>query len=282
MRIVLKTLFNCTAPGQLRADGVPSSEIPGIYGHVAGYLGVVEPQMRKALHIHMLVQLLGFADPEDIFDHGEFEDVFRRVWRFVASICFRSTESFARYLEEPAAMETLQQQILLPLTKKQRDMIGSARVQDSIGAQMRARGQDTLPATTEPLQAMRFFSPTLYANKEVSASEWCTQATREVFHGTRKTGNHVCRAEVCHKGRVGKMGFCRMFFWHWRRFLGQQGKAKAKRVHGLPLQDAWGGHGSPPVHDAPPFVGMPRLEVCFVVYSANLVTLQISLFIKSG
>ena len=274
VRIVLKTLFNCTAPGELHADGVPSGETPGIHGHVAGYLGVVEPQMRKALHIHMLVQLLGFADPEDIFSQDQFEDVFRRVWCFVASICFRSTEGFARYLGEPAAMETLQQQILLPLSKKQRDMIGPARVQDSIDAQLRARRQDALPAAPEALQAMRFFVPEAYADGRVLSPDWCRQATREIFHGTRKTGNHVCRAEVCHKGRVGKMGFCRMFFWHWRRGVGQDGKTKAKRVHGLPLQEAWDGRGSPPVHDAPPFLGLPGLEVRSVVSSAIHATFQ--------
>ena len=36
-----------------RSDYLPTHTASGIVGHVAGYSGVVEPQMRKALHIHM-------------------------------------------------------------------------------------------------------------------------------------------------------------------------------------------------------------------------------------
>ena len=52
----------------------------------------------------MLVQLLGFSHPRDLFEAGNFVDVFRRVWSFVASICFRSQEGFAAYLGTQAGM----------------------------------------------------------------------------------------------------------------------------------------------------------------------------------
>ena len=57
--------------------------------------------MRETEHFHMLVQLLGFSHPRDFFEAGNFVDVFRRVWSFVASICFRSQEGFAAYLGTP-------------------------------------------------------------------------------------------------------------------------------------------------------------------------------------
>ena len=67
------------------------------------------------LHMHVLIQLHGFAHPEDLFGRRTLTDTVRRVWHFVASICFRSTEAFAAYLGEDAAMDALQVQPLLSL-----------------------------------------------------------------------------------------------------------------------------------------------------------------------
>ena len=131
VRLVIKLLFNCADKPGVNRDNIAAGEVPGAFGHVRAYLGVVEPQMRKALHIHMLVQLLGFAHPDDIIGSEVLPVVFRRVWYDVASICFRSPEAFAQYLTEPAAMEALREQPFLPLTKKQRGMIGEARVREA-------------------------------------------------------------------------------------------------------------------------------------------------------
>ena len=105
VRLVIRTLFNCADKPGLSADGVPANEVLGVFGHVRAYSGVVEPQMRKALHLHMLIQLLGFAHPQDLFANDVLPDTFRRLWHYVASICFRSTEAFAAYTNEDAAME---------------------------------------------------------------------------------------------------------------------------------------------------------------------------------
>eukprot|EP00959_Pyramimonas_sp_CCMP1952_P076283 1593988-Pyramimonas_sp.AAC.1 len=57
VRLVMRTLFNCTdTPDNLHCDGIAANTLPGIFGHVRAYLGVVEEQMRKALHVHMLIQ----------------------------------------------------------------------------------------------------------------------------------------------------------------------------------------------------------------------------------
>ena len=104
VRLVIATLFHCTKPGRPFADCLPTETEPGIFDHIAGYLGVVEPQLRKALHIHMLLQLLGFADPRDVFADGRFVERFRRMWLFVASICFRSTEAYAAHMNVPRGL----------------------------------------------------------------------------------------------------------------------------------------------------------------------------------
>ena len=76
-----------------------------------------------------------------------------------------------------------------------------------------------------------------------------------------KTGNHICRADVCYKGRIGKLGFCRMLFWHWVQYTTKKGERGARRQHGMPLLPRWNGTRDPPVHAAPPQYGLPAFEV---------------------
>ena len=262
VRLTIEALFNCVPPGKTYPDGLPSHTEPGVFGHVAAYLGVVEPQMRKALHIHMLIQLLGFAHPEDIFGSGRLQDVFRRFWYFAASICFRSSEAFGVYMHEATAQAVLAQEPLLPITKKQRDMIGQAQAQASIAAQCDARGLTKPPEGQPRMMPKSFFISETYGDATLSSAAWSSAAMRDVLTATAATGNHVCRSDVCHKGRIGRMGFCRMFFWHWAQLTKGSGDVGAVRRHGMPLQRRWDGNGSPPFHAAPPFNGLPALEMC--------------------
>ena len=133
---MIQTLFHCSAPGTPFADCLPTETEPGIFGHISGYCGVVEPQLRKALHFHCMIQLFGFSHPRDLFRDGAFVERFRRMWYYVASIVFRSTEGYAAYTHEHAAFEALQQEPLLPITPKQRGMIGKERADQSIHAQL--------------------------------------------------------------------------------------------------------------------------------------------------
>ena len=130
-----------------------------MFGHVRAYLGVVEEQMRKALHIHMLVQLVGFAHPDDLFKNDRLASTFRRLWYYVASVTFRSTEAFVHYLDTPAAAAALATLPLLPLTKSQRERIGSARCAESNDAQTAARGLDVPPARSGDVPAFPPFLP---------------------------------------------------------------------------------------------------------------------------
>eukprot|EP00973_Karenia_brevis_P080236 11130315-Karenia_brevis.AAC.1 len=88
----------------------------------------------------MLVQLLGVSHPDDLFNNDFLPTVFPRLWYFVASISFRSIEAFAHYLRVPEAMSGLRE--MLPLTKKQCNMIDEERVQECMKAQLQARGSD--------------------------------------------------------------------------------------------------------------------------------------------
>ena len=261
VKLVIRTLFNCDDKPGASPDSVPAHAAPGVFGHVRAYLGVVEPQMRKALHIHMLVQLVGFGHPDDIFGSDSLPSVFRRLWYFIASICFRSTEAFADYLGVDAAMDALRQEPLLPLTKKQQGMIGTSRTKESQQAQLKARGSNVLPANQAFNAPISYMVSPMHADSSVSANTWAQECVKSVAANTRKTGNHVCRPDVCHKGRIGAKGFCRMYFWHWSRSVNEKKDVIAKRAHGLLLQSRWDGCGPPPVLQGPPHHGLPALEI---------------------
>ena len=217
--------------------------------------------MRKALHIHMLIQLLGFGHPSDIFGSDLLPNIFRRLWYFIASICFRSTESFARYMQVDAAMTAVQKEPLLPLTKKQRGMIGEVRSMASEKAQLSARGLAELPSERPMYTPMSYSASEIHKDAGVCEHVWAAGCVKQVAASTRKTGNHVCRPDVCHKGTLGRKGFCRMMFWHWARWVDEKKEATAKRSHGLALHARWDGQGHPPTHDAPPLLGSPALEI---------------------
>ena len=234
------------------------------------------------LHLHMLVQLLGFAHPDDIFKRGILDEMIRRVWTFVSSICFRSSEAFARYLKDDSASAALQCAPLMPLSEKQRCMIGPQRTQESFHAQLKARGlKEPCPADKIVRWKHTSWPPAAYRSRSwhklrrrgiPSCSDFSAVAIQDVHSASLSFGNHVCKPRVCHKGRIGRMGFCRMMFWHWAKVPRKtSGKRKrdidgsdvdhcAKRQHGLALQSQWL-EGQPPVHVTPPQIGIPGLEV---------------------
>ena len=191
VKLVIRTLFNCADCPGVVPDGIAANEEPGIFGHVRAYLGIVEPQMRKALHIHMLIQLLGFSHPHDLFSTDLLPDTFRRLWLFVASICFRSTEGFANYLQVDAAMEALSKQPLLPLTKKQRGMIGEKRVHESMRAQLRGRGLDKMPDVPPNSAQPSYFTSSMQSNARATAGAWAKEAVDEIAARNRRCATKV-------------------------------------------------------------------------------------------
>ena len=230
--------------------------------------------MRETEHIHMLVQLLGFSHPRELFEGKNFVEMFRRVWGYCASICFRSQEGFAAHCGTPEAMEALKRAPLIPVTQKQAEMIGSLRTKQCVEAQLRARGlEHALPAEEIETTNFRYWTPAPYGDRSLTAAEWGAFACRDSNAGCLKCGNHVCRSDVCHKKRRGAVAspYCRMFYWHYMRGLDRNKRPVAKKVHGRELVDRSAlvhvhfavveGHACPPVrhqlrHRARPSVRM--------------------------
>eukprot|EP00973_Karenia_brevis_P085683 11886029-Karenia_brevis.AAC.1 len=98
-------------------------------------------------------------------------------------------------LNEPAAMRELSQMPLLPLTAKQRGMIGETRAQEAEKAQLHARGIQALASDPKPLKRVSFFPSASCKDPNVTSSSWSSSALSEVFAGTTRTGNHVCRPD---------------------------------------------------------------------------------------
>ena len=183
------------------------------------------------------------------------------MWYFVASITFRSSEAYAAYTGEGSALEVLSTEPLLSITPKQRALIGKERTEDSIRAQLHARGLSQVPELEGPVREAKYYVPNMYSDDSVGSSVWAAESVHEICASTRKAGNHVCRSDVCHKGRIGRYGFCRLGYWHWVRQLSEEGAATAVRAHGVPLQGRARRPDAPPLHTVPPFRGAPALEV---------------------
>ena len=244
-------------------DGVAARLETGIFGSVAGCLGVIEAQMRKMLHLHMLIQLHGFSHPDDIFRRGDLETRIKRAWSFAASICFRSSEALAHYFHEDSAIHALQGLPLLPLNKKQRGMIGPERSKEVMEKQTLARGMVPGNLDTSVLAApsgtpFHTWQSQSYADTLLSSADFASMMMADCHAALSSFGNHTCRSDVCHKGRLGKIGFCRMMFWHWY-VVTKKGICNARRRHGLQLQERWDGSGIPPIQRAPPHQGAASL-----------------------
>ena len=97
--------------------------------------------------------------------------------------------------------------------------LGAERVAECMTAQYAARGLANTPeeggryvSTFPPSTSKIFGGPT------VSAKEWERHACQHMNAGCIKCGNHQCLPKTCYKGRLGKAGFCRMRYFHWRAF----------------------------------------------------------------
>ena len=264
----LALLFNVAPPANVKperqhVDTMPCKKEPGIFGYVSGYMGIVEPQMRLTEHLHMLVQLFPFSHPRSYFESRDFKDTFRRVWSYFASVSFTALEAIASHLTTPAAFEAARASPLLPVTPAQRKLVGATAAEDSLNAQMTARGgvvsEDWKQQKREPFHA---FTPKFYGDRQLSASAWSSLMLRDCNRGIAKCMNHVCRPATCYKGKLwSKIRYCRMYFWHWGKTQSKKKKAMVcRRYHGLQLRPRWNGHGLPPVVREPPQVGLPALE----------------------
>ena len=117
-------------------------------------------------------------------------------------------------------------------------MVGVDRAAASFDAQLRGRGLTTALSSEELVpHTFHKFTPCTYGDPHLWASDWSAFAVRDSNAGARSCGNHVCRPIVCHKGRLGKMGLCRLAYWSYQECCNEKGAKVMKRVHGKELME---------------------------------------------
>ena len=137
VRMTMELLFNSTRPVHkgappkgLPLDGFACQTNPGCAGFLSWYMGVVEPQLRKALHLHALLGVVGCRDLETLLLGSDIATTFVSVWQNVASVCFRSPEAFAAHCHSDAALQQLSTEELIPLTKTQKESVAPQYAHD--------------------------------------------------------------------------------------------------------------------------------------------------------
>ena len=283
VRMTFSYLFGCSDAANnishresfpLPPDGFACSEIPGLASYISWYMGITEPQLRKSLHLHALLGGLGFRDLDELLE-GSLRDIgetFVRVWRYVASVCFRAPEAYEASFGFANPSTTLGQEPLIPVKAEQLQMVGPERAAAFTQAQLDARGvvEEATHAGRQLQRPYESVSPSWVADPNLSDAEWGAKAVTHFNTAFRSCGNHCCIPRVCFKGKMGKKNLCRMFFWHWAKVISRTvakvGEMVWKRVKGRPLRKRWQAcdlikRGDlPPLEQHPPQKGMPALE----------------------
>ncbi len=261
--LVIRHLLGCAdSPATLHADGIAASEIEGFFGFVSSFAGVVEPQLRKALRLHMLVNLLGIRDFARFkrLLQEDFHATVRKLWLWIASVQHVSPEAYAHQLAGNDGRAVLSSMPLMQITKRQRDLLGNGRAEESIAAQKHARGMDAAAVAATAKTKFAPFMPGFYKQPTMQTTDWATASIKDTYAGALACGNHKCIQTVCHKGRIGSKGFCRFLFWYWRCITKEGQKPKWKRTHGKELREHWDGNCAPPIGKVEPELRKPLLE----------------------
>jgi hypothetical protein len=203
VKLVFTVALNATIdPKNLRADGLACGTEPGVFNFLSAIASVVEPQMRRSLHLHALLSALGFSSVEELRARftEDFDAVVRRLWMWITSLYWTSPEGYAAFLHEDAALEILRTAPLVPFTEKQAGMVGVEEVRKSREAQLEARGM-LEPCLAGSLQKTKFkpWQQDFYADHDLSSSEWATRASLDNLAGTREQRQHP----HSHKTHVG-------------------------------------------------------------------------------
>ena len=241
------------APQQLPADGLATAFGHGVLGPIAAVYGITEPQLRGSLHLHMLVHLYGLHTIEALLRRfrSRLPELRARLIAWSNSILGASLESLPATLHTPEAMETFQRLQPLPFSQRQEAVLhaqlGASWDFQVAGTHWRLGQLPLVPACApwfDPCSDAANGVPTfvpwprtyLCVEAALSAETWTSMLLYDLRHTAVHSCLHDCRPRTCHKGRLGKAGFCRLGFWHWRDVAPWTAPDTWQRCHGLPLQ----------------------------------------------
>ena len=265
-------LLGCCPLDGPSCDGISSADGRGVLGPVAAYFGVTEPQLRGSLHIHILIHLYSFSTPAAFCNQIEqnLRSFATRLLDWASSLLCTSLESVAVSLPSstPAA-ELLRHLQPLPYAKLHQDLL-QQELDHSWDFDL-ARASWWLASPSHRIAPVPPWSdpfgdisherapflpwPRSYLITVQEDDDVAPVLLYDLRHSILHCCLHECRARTCHKGAIGRRGFCRMGFWWWKNVAGEMGDAALwQRCHGLPLLAA------PEIGTVPPHANIMMME----------------------
>ena len=262
VELFLAELLDCHLPADKKSpDGLAVISHGGILGPVAAYFGVTEPQLRGSLHLHMLLHLYAFSTPSAFAAQlqNAMPLLAQRLTEWASTLVSTSLEALPRVWNLPGTpsshFESLQP---LPYSKHQLQRIlqGAPASWDFAAAEARwfyASPDccfEPVPPWADPFDdAGQCCPPFLpwprrYVCSSLCVDDWSCRLLYDLRHSAVQCCLHDCKPRSCHKGFLGRLGFCRLGYWHWRELP----DCRWQRCHGLPLRSA-AGVGALPPHD---------------------------------
>ena len=240
------------SPDDLHLDGIASKAGATLVGDVFAAFGAIEPQMRGSLHIHLLLHLLAFQTPQDLFRrfHQNWKKLEECLWSWTQSILFTSVEALPTFLQEPAVSARLQELQPLPYTDENKRQLGEGASEHLATAASHWASAspacipvactdgtwfDPRPDAAKEQPKFRTWTPE-YAASDVPSAEWGQLLLFDFRHSAVACCLHECRPGTCHKGFLGKLGFCRLGYWRWENLTPDDDTHLWRRAHGMALQ----------------------------------------------
>ena len=249
VQLFLVELLGCSKQGELHLDGVASAHGTGALGPIAGYYGVTEPQLRGSLHVHMLVHLYACSTPAAFARHFiDGVDRFRtRLVSWMESLVSTAVEAVPRSLGMPEAISLLHHLQPLPFSTAQQQLLSTelGNTWDfPLAASHWRYGGSRLEAASpwaDPCQDLDSACPTFspwprtFLTSDAPPDQWTSMLLYDLRHAALHCCLHECKPRTCHKGWLGRHGFCRLGFWHWKDVSQWTTEDTWQRCHGLPL-----------------------------------------------
>ena len=243
----------CTASTDLHTDAIASTTGHGIFGPLTAAFGSIEPQQRGSLHIHFLLFSYNFRTPASLvakFVHN-LPLLETGLWDWIRSIVSTSFETFPPMLGLSASATTSALQQLRPLPYADSNIKAMhkdyfdhvLRSTDHWFAADPARSllahgpfEDFFPCTLPSGKQFVPWSMDYLQDLSPQEASLPDATTKLLLYDLRNSVLacgllHACQSRTCHKGKLGKKGYCRLGFWHWL----QRAPLLWERCHGMTL-----------------------------------------------
>ena len=215
----------------LPSDGTASLHGQGLFGPIQAAFGAIEPQQRGSLHIHWVIFLAGFQSPQALL-HRFCENLpllESCLWKWVNSILATSFEHVPSMLGLP--LNLLKGLRPLPYSDENLRLMHPTYLQHISDSRdfwfaadptrlLPAEGPFLDPNTNAPVTELVFVPWSAEYMRHLAdppeSSTWPLLLLFDLRNSVVQSGLlHTCKPKSCAKGKMGKLGYCRLGFHHW-------------------------------------------------------------------